>query len=713
VASPTAPNKPRVWETDHKIDWETCEITWITHWKDLRRGRDNYQGFGSSSGQREESIIVDWLHPPPPPPPEPPIVIKEPLFDTITPCPLGENFYCWSIFVYNPSEEPLGSIVLTDTLPEGWEGFVFDIETHPPGLSVEVGYAPDGRPIIRFPEGLPPGGWAEIIICGFGPIEPGAEEIINRVDGEMDDDWNPDTPPVPIPPVESPVPVVPEPEVELFKIPDKTEVPPGGTVIWRIGVVNTGRLAVDNTNLKDGNQTLPLDTLGRGHVRIAGLQDDVSVTLTPSTTLTNTITLVGEFTTSSGATRSYSASVSATVHVTTGRADITVTTQLTGEHSTLTTYKTNKIRDDELAEYVCDQIPKDAHGVPQVKDVKIMFNSCYGGGMLDDFQRVFGPGGACEGVPWVGASASRADQTAWGPADWWVNQHSDENPGSYWTNALAPAIRAGGNVMESFETARDNDVRGPNSDRHKEDPVIASGNSGANIQWNAPNTKHRAVVFGGKNNRLRHDNNIENVGEALEEVWKDADGYSIWYGWGDKDTGTTNYLTETIKSACAGLDKDTELVLYFNDHGDTDFDVDEFMEWLMPYTIAEPVSMDFDLHPGWVQGLGAMDAQPGDEPLPTLNLVTVEPIVCDEWSIELNGYEVPISLCPGGMSDTLQLPVDWTSIQSGTNRLEISPVVTPSSPMILENLELSSGPINEIERGEYNVYLPLILRNYQ
>ncbi len=206
--------------------------------------------------------------------------------------------------------------MLTDTLPEGWEGFVYYIETHPPGLPVVVGHAPDGRPVIQLPEGLPPGGWVEIIICGFGPIEPGAEEIINRVDGEMDDDGNPDTPPVPIPGDSSSVPVVPEPEVELFKIPDKTEVTAGGTVIWLIGVVNTGRLAVDNTSLKDGDQTLPLDTLGRGHVRIAGLQTEVSATLTPSTTLTNTLTLEGEFTTSAGATRSYSTSVSASVHVT-------------------------------------------------------------------------------------------------------------------------------------------------------------------------------------------------------------------------------------------------------------------------------------------------------------------------------------------------------------------------------------------------------------
>ncbi|RLC92953.1 MAG: hypothetical protein DRI77_12350, partial [Chloroflexi bacterium] len=36
ATSPTIPNAPRVWSDTHKIDWETCEITWITHWKDLR-----------------------------------------------------------------------------------------------------------------------------------------------------------------------------------------------------------------------------------------------------------------------------------------------------------------------------------------------------------------------------------------------------------------------------------------------------------------------------------------------------------------------------------------------------------------------------------------------------------------------------------------------------------------------------------------------------
>ena len=31
-----APSAPRIWESDHKINWQTCEMTWITHWKDLR-----------------------------------------------------------------------------------------------------------------------------------------------------------------------------------------------------------------------------------------------------------------------------------------------------------------------------------------------------------------------------------------------------------------------------------------------------------------------------------------------------------------------------------------------------------------------------------------------------------------------------------------------------------------------------------------------------
>jgi len=141
-------------------------------------------------------------------------------------------------------------------------------------------------------------------------------------------------------------------------------------------------------------------------------------------------------------------------------ADTPAPQQLPGEHSTLTT-QDGSIRDDKLADYVASQVPKDASGNPQVKDVKIMFNSCYGGGMLDDFERVFGPGGACEGVPWVGGTASKPDECAWGHSDESVNAKPGKNLGSCWTDALHPGIRDGGNVLDGFNNAAQTDAAGP------------------------------------------------------------------------------------------------------------------------------------------------------------------------------------------------------------------------------------------------------------
>jgi len=375
--------------------------------------------------------------------------------------------------------------------------------------------------------------------------------------------------------------------------------------------------------------------------------------------------------------------------------DIPPPYQFPGEHSTLTTWD-GSIRDDELADYICSKIPKDpTTGAPLVHDVKIMFNSCYGGGMLDDFGRVFGPGGACEGVPWVGSSASGPNEVAYGPSNAAVNENPGANLGSRWTNALDDAIKAGGNVKSSFETARDNDKAGPNGYKG-ENPVIASGNGGSGINWNDAD-KHHAVVFGGKNNKLRHDNNIENVGAALGSVFGDDLTY-IGNGWGDASTGTESHLKGLIDAATSGLDADTQLVLYFDDHGDTDFDIDEFLGWISPQIIYEPTPLEVPLHEGWVPGLTAMDLQPGDIPAPVLIIDLDQSVPPGTWQFALNG--VPIPMPPDPMLGEVILPVQWNSIISGTNLLELNPLAHTSPPLLINNLELGSGPINEIEDND-------------
>lgn len=384
------------------------------------------------------------------------------------------------------------------------------------------------------------------------------------------------------------------------------------------------------------------------------------------------------------------------------QADLPPPTQFPGEHSTLTT-KDGHIRDDELADYICSQIPK-VGGVPQVHDVKIMFNSCYGGGMIDDIARVFGPGGACAGVPWVASSASQPDRVAYGPPDDAVNANPSENLGSFWSNALKGAIKAGGNVQSSFEKARNEDKLGPNGSK-KENPVIASGNGGSAINWDSA-TNHRAVVFGGKNNRLRHDNNIENISGALQGLFGSSLQY-IGFGWGDASTGTKSYLQGIISAAASGLDSNTQLVLYFDDHGDTEFDFDEFMNWQMPMTIdpSKPTIIPFSLHQGWPEGLVGMTHQ-GEPPEPVLLLNLETSVQPSDWTIMYNAIPLSLPLTP--FSGEVFLPIPWEAIVAGPNNLLFLPDSPTAPPLILLNLELQSGPINELEMREF--YLPLIQR---
>lgn len=394
------------------------------------------------------------------------------------------------------------------------------------------------------------------------------------------------------------------------------------------------------------------------------------------------------------------------------REDYDAPEQPLADHASLCT-SGGSMRDDELADYICSKIPKDTNGVPQVKDVKIMCQQCYGGGMADDFGRVFGEGGACDGVPWVFGSASEYDETSRG----WADDASAVAAcfGDPWTDALAGTAtspsdatpgsirdRASDNVQDDLVTAGNNDDSGPNHD-DEEHPVVASGNGGANIVWNAPGTNHEAVLFAGCPNRTRHHKDLNKVEGALKGVWP-AGSYNIQ----KIDGGSKDDLKRAIDAACAALNKTTELVLYFSDHGDREFDLAEFMQWSkqfpLPFTIpVDPTNLDryylnveFDLDAGWQEGLKAMYSQ-DEGPSPFISLTLADYIQGREWDIFLN--DAKISLPQGEITaGELQLPVDWTSIYTGTNNLTILSHVNASGPMMLHGLELSSGPIDQIEQ---------------
>jgi len=391
-------------------------------------------------------------------------------------------------------------------------------------------------------------------------------------------------------------------------------------------------------------------------------------------------------------------------------ADTPPAAQGPGEHSTIST-SDGSIRDDELADYIASKIPKDGDGNPLVHDVKIFLNSCFGGGVLDDIGRVLDP----LGIPWVGGSASSADESAWGPSDAGVGT-SDK--GSYWTDELVDAIGAGGagdKVSDDIKSANDNDPKNPTNttNANEENPQYASGNGGDDIKWNDA-SKHEVIIFGGKNNAKRHDNNMDNTEDAFDDLF----GTSANIQSSEDEGTTTQDLKDMIDTAAGNLDADTQLVLYFDDHGDTEFDFDEWLNWLFPLEPDPIISIDpnpgtglfdggldepFDLHPGWVQGLSAMEDQPLDSADPFLK-VAVDPNSSDLWNtwweFRLNGdlLNLPLRTQPG---DSIEVPVDWTLLETGTNLLSILPIPSSvpfiESPLVLSNLELASGPINEID----------------
>lgn len=400
--------------------------------------------------------------------------------------------------------------------------------------------------------------------------------------------------------------------------------------------------------------------------------------------------------------------------------DVPAATQEEGDHSVIATTN-GGIRDDELADFICQKINQNGG---KVKDVKVMANACYGGGLLDDFQRVFGPDGACEGTPWVGGTASAHDEPSRGKGDKTVDKYPDEKLGSGWTDGLAGnshfnaemksgVIRNGSptnHVMIDFMAAGDNSLYGPNG-KNTETPTVASGNGGDNINWRAPIGEawgHEAIVFGGLQTHKRHHNNIENVTNALNEVWlgKPHNIQSI-------DGGSREDLFNAITTAASRLDENTQLVIYIDDHGGIRHNVVEALGSetgeALSLLIEEPTTLESELSPGWYLGLwGNFLAL--DPPSPSLDLHISNCAACSNWAYFWNGFE--LNFPSGNPTGPVSLPLPFFKIYPGMNHFEVVPrdssqsQATDNQPkagmgvLELSSLEVNSGAINELETDQ-------------
>ncbi len=144
------------------------------------------------------------------------------------------------------------------------------------------------------------------------------------------------------------------------------------------------------------------------------------------------------------------------------RDDSPPASQSPGEHSSIVVRNdaggSDHIRDDELADMIKTAITAAEH---RPTSVKVLFNSCFGGGMLDDIADMlarFDPP-----IPFVGGSASAADETAKGPSDQRVG---DSLMGSCWTNAFLEALgnaADGESVTNTIARANESDSAADNN----------------------------------------------------------------------------------------------------------------------------------------------------------------------------------------------------------------------------------------------------------
>lgn len=392
--------------------------------------------------------------------------------------------------------------------------------------------------------------------------------------------------------------------------------------------------------------------------------------------------------------------------------DIPAPTQKVGNHSTIAT-PDGGIRDDDLIDYICDQIR--ANG-GQVKDVKLMVNSCYGGGLLDDLERAFGPGGECAGIPWVAGSASGPEQTARGWSDATLAANPDQNLGSTWTDGLVG--KAGGlnvdgkagsifngsstnNVLSDLRRARNRDGAGPNG-LMLESPEVATGNGGDAIMWTMAGAKHEAVIFGGLQTNPRHHNNIANVKAALEATWAGSP-HTIQA----IDGGTRVELLDAIAVAAERLDADTQLLIYLDDHGGSRFDFDEAIGGIAGVLIEDPVIFELEIPDGWFKGLfGNYFGVPSEFPEPFLHLEIDQCDGCSSWQYNFNGNPLPFPA--GNPTGQVLVPVPFFDIHPGENLLEIFPqgsnntqsggskTKTHNGGLRVSLMELATGPVNEL-----------------
>jgi hypothetical protein len=327
--------------------------------------------------------------------------------------------------------------------------------------------------------------------------------------------------------------------------------------------------------------------------------------------------------------------------------------QFAKKNSSLFTSDRDYVLDRNFADWTSGILTK-PNGDTNVRAAIFLFNSCYGGGMLDDLSD------RGTGRRWVGGSASLHSEKAWGALD------AAANPLPFWTQALLPEMPKDQVFIRSINAARANDSRGINGNKSEEGQSVFA-NGGDTIKLvDAGATQRHAILWAGYPDATRHFNAIRDMRAALIAAWGplgDNTSITILFGDGthtrmngaddlpaawDAAEATAATLKDTIDGLKDSMGADSEFFFFATDHGS-----------IKTQTLPEPKLIipgandvrQARLFPGEIQG---MSLTPDN--VPTV-AISYENLLGGSATVSFNGHLLGL-LTPSAATNTIHFPVD-------------------------------------------------------